>query len=640
MKMIQKIIVIGLCLSAASLTATNGRAEKSTVQPADGLKWIEPYETARQEAKQSGKPMLVFVGDPSDCPECKEFIPAVCSQPEFIAFAKANLICTQVLEERADSKEVKWKKSRIIEAFNIPNAHAIIIANADGKRIGELSTAPKSVGQFIADIKSIVAKAPPEGRLKYCEVEMFDKKFVPEKTYESPTPKFSKEPLKGRYISFMTAVRLQPWENTRARSHGRYREERVRHTPEIALKMRKSLADAFPGARMTWAWSWAALIDLAPNYVALRKIMAEIHQQYGDEITFWPGVYFEDKFNTTEQSKKDLHDGLALVSQMVGNGYRPQSVIAGIMSVEVMKYLAESEGIHVVQGQIWSQFNVDGQGGDGGIIYPYYPSRNHYLKPAQGSRSDADFLDMVNVDGWSVDFFAARNNGHGSRDGVGPLETNGGYGLGIDYGTKEIMHVTDVHFNEEAVARNGFGFIPDIWELCIFAWLHPEYLPNWLKAIRAKYPDTQLLTLGEFGELWRQHNPDNSRINLQFVERGNGQMPRPEEGKKLNPRYHFRPDLFCPEQEIRWYFNKDFRFATMRNWKENGPLRVMDYTRYDQPYKEPSGNVVDPHWDLMDLVNQKQTRTQDRNRSFSSLPPEEQQRILKWYPDVEQKEAK
>lgn len=614
-----------LCLLVGSIQGTACAAE---------LQWHLPYPAAAQHAKETHKPMLVFVGAPSHCDKCRQFLETVCSHPEFIAFASESLVCTQVLEDRSDSHEERLEKYRIVEPFNIPHAHAVVLTDAAGIRIGELSTHPTSIGEFIQDIQTILAKAPPEGRLKYSEVGMFNKKFVPEKTYAStPPPTFSQEPLQGRYLVFMTAIRVHPWENTRARSHGTWMEEN-RHTPEVALKMRSALAESFPGARMTWAWSWHALHDQSPNYVALRALMAEFHEQYGDEITLWQGIYFGDKFNTVEQSKKDLHQGLALVSTMVGNGYRPRSVIAGIMSVEVMKFLAENEGIHVVQGQIWSQFNVDGQGGDGGIIYPYYPSRDHYLKPAQGTRQDADFLDVVNVDGWSVDFFAARNNGGGSRDGVGPLETNGGYGLGEDYGLKEMMHVTDVHFNEHAVQRNGFGFVPDIWELSIFSWIKPDYLPNWLKAIRAKYPDTQMLTLGEFGERWRQHHPDNSRIDLEFVERGNGQMPSLEEAKRINPNYHHRADLFRPEMEIRWYFNKDFRFATIRNWQENGPLQVMDYTRYDQPYREPSGNVVDAHWDLMDVVNQKQSRPQDRLRSFSSLTPEEQERIRKRYPQA------
>ena len=166
------------------------------------LNWQLPFEVAEQQSIQTGKPMLVFVGKPSDCKDSKEFIQTVCSQAEFTAFARESLICTQVLDQRTDTKEERWKKSRIVESLNVPNAHAVIIANAKGRRIGELSTTPKSIGEFINDIKTIVAKAPPEGRLKYSEVGMFYQKFVPEKTYAgSPLPAFSREPLKGRYLA-------------------------------------------------------------------------------------------------------------------------------------------------------------------------------------------------------------------------------------------------------------------------------------------------------------------------------------------------------------------------------------------------------------------------------------------------------
>ena len=604
---------------------------------ASELRWSEPFDAAKQEAKRTGKPMLVFIGNIEVCKDCQAFTNSVCTQQEFVDFAATNLICTRVLYSKGDSKDESWKKSRIFESFNIPSSHAVIIANADGKRIGELSTAPQSIAAFIQDIKTIVAKAPPEGRLKYSEVGMFDKTFVPDKTYKSAPPQFSSEPLKGRYINFMTAVRVQSWENTRARGHGA-NMERERHTPEIALKMRKSLAEAFPGARITWAWSWHALTDREQNYVELRKLMPQFVNEYGDEMTFWPGVYFEDKFNTLEQAKKDLHEGLELVSQMVGNGYRPKSAVAGHMSVEDMKFLAESEGIHVVQGQIWSQYDVDGQDGDGGIIYPYYPSKDHFLKPAQGPSGGDDFVDMVNVDGWTVDFFAARKRGTGkdynSRVGIGPIETNCYYGP--ELGLREMLHTTDVHFNDKAVSENGYGFLTVNWELTLFQWIDPNYLPNWLKAVRAKYPDTQMLTLGEFGEKWREHNPDNSRINLKFVERGND-MPSEEEGRKITPKYHFHPPIFCPEMEIRWYFNKDLRLATIQNWKEHGPKLVMDYTRYNQPYKEPSGNVIERHWDILDIINQKESRPQDKPKPFAELPLEEQQKILKWYPELKER---
>jgi len=619
-----KVIFAVICFTA--LFRVDSRAAE--------LKWIEPFDSARLEAKKTGKPMLVFIGNTDICKDCKAFVTTVCTQQKLIDYADKNLICTRVLYSNSDSKDDKWKKSRYVEDFNIPSSHGVIITNAAGKRIGELSTTPSSIDAYIQDIKTIIAKSVPEGRLKYSEVSMFDKTFVPSKTYKTPLPKFSPKPLKGRYINLMTAVRLQSWENTRTRTHGQNNEPH-KHTPEIALRMRKSLAEVFPEARITWAWSWGALNDTRQNYVDLRKLMVQFVKEYGDEMTFWPGVDFANKFNTQEQCKKDLHEGLELVSQMMGGGYRPKSVIAGHMSVESMKFLAENEGIHTVQGQIWSQFQIDGQDGDGGIIYPYYPSKDHFLKPAQGPRGSNDFVDVVNIDGWTVDFFAARLRGMGkdgnSRLGIGPIETNAYYGTKL--GLKQMLHTSDVHFNDKAVAANGYGFLSVIWELTLFEWLDPNYLPSWIKAMREKYPDTKMLTTGEFGDLWRTHNPDNSRINLKLVERG-ADMPSEEEGKKIISKYRFFPLISRPEMEIRWYFNKDFRFATIQNWKENGPKLVMDYTRYNQPYKEPSGNVIERHWDILDIINQKESRPQDKPKPFSELPAEEQAKILKWYPEL------
>jgi len=40
--------------------------------------------------------------------------------------------------------------------------------------------------------------------------------------------------------------------------------------------------------------------------------------------------------------------------------------------------------------------------------YPYYPSREHFCKPAQ---EPAGFIDCVSLDGWSVDFLNATVSG-------------------------------------------------------------------------------------------------------------------------------------------------------------------------------------------------------------------------------------
>ena len=126
-----------------------------------------------------------------------------------------------------------------------------------------------------------------------------------------------------------------------------------------------------------------------------------------------PGAYFANMYNTREQVNRDLHDGLRRVSEIVGDGYRPKNVVAGFLSADNLRYLAE-ELIHVCQGNIWSQYAVDN--GDGAICYPFYPSREHFCKPSRGTE---DFIDIVNLDGWTVDFLKGHTSAGSARPARG-----------------------------------------------------------------------------------------------------------------------------------------------------------------------------------------------------------------------------
>jgi hypothetical protein len=413
--------------------------------------------------------------------------------------------------------------------------------------------------------------------------------------------------LRGRFVTHVSVVRVNQIEVTPKRSIGL--DEAPDNSPAHIRSRREAFARGCPGGRMTWAISWLALNDTRQEYQEARRLLAAYHDRYGDEITFIPGGYFAPMFDTRENIRVTIHKALQLISQMVGGRYRPECLVAGFMDAQNQRFLATEEGIHVCQGQVWSQHGIDNGDGDGGICYPYYPSREHYLKPAQGP---ADFIDCVCLDGWTCDFLATRRNGFAggfnSRMGVGPIETVGN--LGAEVGRREMLATTAMHF-DQGHALNGFAWVTGIWEVSVG---HDEDLAWWLQAVRDRWPDTQVTTEGAFGLEWRKHTPNNHGLNYRFDCRGTG---APGSEKDL---------------ELRWFMNEEFRLALLHDWTTDTPPMVIDFTRYDLPAREPEG--LQREWSLMNVLNQKGTRTQDKPMRFGQLPADDQRRIASRYPEL------
>ena len=413
--------------------------------------------------------------------------------------------------------------------------------------------------------------------------------------------------LRGRFLTHVSVVRVNQIEVTPDRSIGE--DEATDNRPDRIRSRREAFARGCPEGRMTWAISWLALNDTRQEYKDARRLLVSFHERYGDEITFIPGGYFAPMFDTREHIRETIHKALGLVSAMVGGGYRPECVVAGFLDAENQRDLAADEGIHVCQGQIWSQHGIDNGDGDGGICYPYYPSREHYLKPAQGA---ADFIDCVCLDGWTCDFLAARREGFqggfNSRLGVGPIETVGN--LGKEAGRKEMMDTTAMHF-DQGHALNGFGWVTGIWEVSVG---HDEDLTWWLQAVKDRWPDTQVLTEGAFGLEWRKHAPDNASLNYRFDAKGTG-APGSER-----------------ELEIKWFMSREFRLALLQDWTKASPAMVIDFTRYDLKAQEPE--TLQREWSLMNVLNQKGTRPQDKPIQLGQLSGEDQRRIYARYPEL------
>lgn len=409
----------------------------------------------------------------------------------------------------------------------------------------------------------------------------------------------------NRFLTFNAVIRVNQIEVSRNKNIGE--DERSLHTPERVIQYREAIETGFPGAGITWALSWLALNDTSSEYRQIRDLVVGYHKKYGDDITFLPGAYFANAYNSTEQVNMDLHDGIALVSGMVGNGFRPKSVVAGFLSSANQQYLAEKEDIHVCQGNVWSQYAVDNQDGDGAVSYPFYPSGEHFCKPAQDKD---DFIDCVNLDGWTCDFLAARRegfmDGFNSRMGVGPIETIGKYGL--EKGVEQMIFTTAVHF-DKGFKLNGFAWVTNCWEVSLP--IDVTGLTEWLAQIKKLWPGVKFITQGEFGLIWRSYYKSNS-FNYRFEQTGSGIGGSDKDMK------------------ISWFMNRDFRLALLRNNNQSATEKVIDFTCYTIPAREPS--EMTRRWSLMGEINQKQTRPQDKPVPLLQLSPDAKSLIKKHYP--------
>lgn len=449
--------------------------------------------------------------------------------------------------------------------------------------------------------------------------------LLPGQTFARPSENREAHPgglMGNRFLTLNSVIRTKLIEYTRYGYLGKpgewaYWDTNEHFRPEYLIRFRDAIAKGWPGGRITWSLSWGALFDERPNFVADRKLMKTFHEKFGDEVTFIPGTYFANTMNSREQVNKDIHDALARVTEIIGNGYRPDSLVAGFLAAENQRYLAEVEGIHVCQGNIWSQYSIDSQDGEGSISYPYFPSKEHFCKPAQGKE---DFIDCVNLDGWTVDFLFARLDGFdggNSRTGVGPVETLRPLGHRAT-GYKEIMSTTHAHF-DRGFELNGFAWVCNNWEGDIIraeGYEIEKCLTRWLFDIRTIWPGTRFITQGEFGNLWRNHYKSNDDINYRFEERGSGVGASKE------------------ELEIQWFMNKSFRLALLRNWRAPGFPLVIDFTRYDGHVSEPSDTDKTRRWSLLGEINMKMTRPQDTPVLLANLPEAGRNMISERYPQL------
>ena len=78
--------------------------------------------------------------------------------------------------------------------------------------------------------------------------------------------------------------------------------------------------------------------------------------------------------------------------------------------------------------------------------------------------------------------------------------------------------------------------------------------------------------------------------------------------------------------------NREFRLGLLRDWTKNEAPEAIDFTRYDLKVEEPKG--LEREWSLINVLNQKGTRPEDKPMRLGALSQEDRRRIFSRYPEL------
>ena len=388
------------------------------------------------------------------------------------------------------------------------------------------------------------------------------------------------------------------------------------HTPETVAAFRDAVAAGWPGAAITWSLSWRALHDERPNYRAIRQQMAAYHAQYGDDVTFIPGGYFANAYNTREQVNRDLHDGLAALPAVHGRGLPAAERDRGLPGGGEPALPGRGRGHPRLPGQHLEPV-LDRQPGRRRLdLLPLLSLDRALLQARPVARTTRSTASTSTAGRWtsSPRAGAGFDGGFNSRMGVGPIETFGAYPPEV--GLPQMLATTAVHF-DDGFALNGFAWVTNCWEICLVTQIgRLEYLTGgWRTSGGAGR--TPVRHAGGVRAALAQRTPRTTTAwTTGSIQAGTGIGGSDR------------------DREIRWFMNQQFRLALLRDCRGRR-TRARDRLTRATTCPRASRRALTRQWSLMGAINQKQTRPQDRPVRLAALPAEERQRIIARYPLLE-----
>lgn len=152
----KKTGMIGAAVLAAALLC--GCNQKAAAADSAGL-WKADYDTALKQAAAENKYVLVSISGMQWCGWCKALESEVFSQPEFVSYAKDNLICVLLdfdQSGRATNSEFAKQHEMLLAKFQVQGFPTVLILNPKGKTVVRDGYQRGGAASYVEFIKGVI----------------------------------------------------------------------------------------------------------------------------------------------------------------------------------------------------------------------------------------------------------------------------------------------------------------------------------------------------------------------------------------------------------------------------------------------------------------------------------------------------
>jgi thioredoxin-related protein len=120
--------------------------------------WLTDLPKAQAQAKSEKKMVLMDFNGSDWCAPCKALRKNVFSSPEFLEYAKKNLVLVDVdfPTHKEQTEELKQANKALSETFGIDGYPTIVVLSSDGKELKKTSGySGETTKEFIAELEKL-----------------------------------------------------------------------------------------------------------------------------------------------------------------------------------------------------------------------------------------------------------------------------------------------------------------------------------------------------------------------------------------------------------------------------------------------------------------------------------------------------